>query len=81
MPCIVVLKEKIVPFGKTLYMGGGHSWGVIQKNLMSLGGQEENVSSKKNPPPPPPLDFINERFLMIMHGLFCCSLEAVNREF
>ena len=54
MLCIVVLKEKIVPLGKTLFIGGGgHSWGVIQKNLMSLGGQEENVSSKENSPGPP----------------------------
>ena len=29
--------------------GGGHSWGVIQKNLMSLRGHEENVSSKEIP--------------------------------
>ena len=53
MPCIMVLKEKIVPFGKKLFMGGaqlgGHS-----KNVMSLGGQEENVSSKENSPSPPP---------------------------
>ena len=54
MPCIVVLKEKILPFGKTLFMGGGTVGGVIQKGLMSLGGQEENVSSKKNSPAPPP---------------------------
>ena len=48
--CTVVLKEKIVPFVKTLFMGGGgHSWGH-SKNLMSLGGQEENVSSKENSP-------------------------------
>ena len=52
MPWIVVLKEKIVPFGKTLFMGGTVR-GVIPKNLMSLGGQEENVSSKENSPCPP----------------------------
>ena len=61
MPCIVVLKEKIVPFGKALM--GEHSWRVIPKNLMSLEGQKENVSSKENSPPPPPRDFINERSL------------------
>ena len=54
MPCIVVLKEKIVPFGKTLLMGGGGAHlGVIQKNVISLGGQEENVSSEENSPGPP----------------------------
>ena len=53
MPCIIVLKEKIVPFGKNFLWGEGHSWGVIQKNLMSLGGQEETVSSKENSPGPP----------------------------
>ena len=63
MLCIVVLKEKIVPFSKSLLWGGGGDTveGVIQKNLMSLGGQEENVSSKENSPAPPPRDFINER--------------------
>ena len=45
-----------MPFGKTLYGGGGGSL----KKLMSLGGQEENVSGKENPPPH---DFINERSL------------------
>ena len=63
MLCIVVLKEEIVPFGKTLFMGA-QLGGVIQKNLMSLGDQEENVSGKENSPaPPPPCDFINERSL------------------
>ena len=52
MPCIIVLKEKIVPFRKNLFMGGTVG-GVIQKNLMSLGGQEENISSKENSPAPP----------------------------
>ena len=54
MPCIVVLNKKIVPFGKTLFIGGGGGaqLEVIQKNLMSLGGQEENVSNKENSPPP-----------------------------
>ena len=33
-------------------MGGGTVGGVTQKNLMSLGGQEENVSGKENSPPP-----------------------------
>ena len=61
MPCIVVLKEKIELFSKTLFMGGTVG-GVIQKNLMSLGGQEENVSSKENSPGPP-RDFKNERSL------------------
>ena len=56
MPCIVVLKEEVVPFGKTLFIGGGEGTvgGVIQRNLMSLGGQEENVSSKENSPGPSP---------------------------
>ena len=45
--------EKKLSFGKTLFVGGGGEaqLGVIQKNLMSLGGQEENVSSKEIPPP------------------------------
>ena len=47
------IKRKIVPFGKTLFMGGGTvGGGVTQKNLMSLGGQEENVSGKENFPGP-----------------------------
>ena len=45
MPCIVVLKEKIVPF----YERGG-TVGGLQKNLMSLGGQEENALSNENSP-------------------------------
>ena len=49
------IERKIVPFGKTLYGGS-------LKNLMSLGGQEENVSGKANSPRPP-RDFINERSL------------------
>ena len=54
MPCIVVFKRKNCAIRQnTFYWGGGHSWGVIQKNSMSLGGQEENVSSKENSPPPP----------------------------
>ena len=70
MPCIVVLKEKIVPFGKTLFYRGEGTVGVIQKNLMSLGGQEENVSSKENSPAP--RDFINERsFNTSFEGIFC----------
>ena len=52
MPCIVVLKEKIVPLGKTLFMGGGAQLGV---------GSGKNVSSKENSPAPCPRDFINER--------------------
>ena len=59
---IVVLKEKIVPFIKTLFMGG-HSWGVIQKNLMSLGVRKK-MSQVRKIPPPPPHDFINERSLI-----------------
>ena len=50
------IKRKIVPFDKTLFMGVGAQLGgggVIQKNLMSLGGQEENVSCKGNSPGPP----------------------------
>ena len=65
MPCIVVLKEKIVPFNKTLFIGG-----VIQKNLMSLGDEEENVLSKENSPAP--RDFKNERSLS-------CQLTQVSR--
>ena len=53
MLCIVVLKEKIVPLGKTLFIGGGTVGGSFKKNLMSLAGQEENVSSKENSPGPP----------------------------
>ena len=53
MPCIVVLK-KLVPFGKTVFMGGGgHSWGGHSKKFNVFGGQEENVSSKENSPGPP----------------------------
>ena len=60
MPCIVVLKEKFCRF----YGGGGAQLGGHSKNLMSLRGQEENVSSKEILfPPPPPRDFINERSL------------------
>ena len=46
-----VIRE-IMPFGSDtfLFMGGG---GVIQNNLMSLGGQEENVWDKENSPGPP----------------------------
>ena len=66
MPYIVVLKEKIGPFGKTLFMGGGAQLGGHSKKFNVLGVQEENVSSKENPfPPPPPRDFINERSLTI----------------
>ena len=80
MLCIVVLKEKIVPFGKTLFIWrGGHSWGIIQKNLMSLGGQEENVSSKENSLPPG--DVINERSQMSCYknecGLSVLRLKSV----
>ena len=53
MPCIVVLEEKIVPFGKTLFMGGAHL-GDHSKTFSVFGGQEENVSSKENSPLPPP---------------------------
>ena len=56
MPYIVVLNEKIVPFGKTLFMGGG-TVGGHSKKFNVFGGQGENVSSKENspaPPPPPP---------------------------
>ena len=67
MSCIVVLKEKIVPFCKTLdLLAGGGTVGESFKHILSLGGQEENVSSKKNPPPP--RDFINERSLNIFSG-------------
>ena len=78
MLCIVVSKEKIVPVGKTLFVGGtvgGHS-----KNLMSLGSQEENVLSKENSPaPPPPRDFINERSLTLNRPRFSESDMARGR--
>ena len=61
MPCIIVSKEKIVPFGKKLFMGGAQLGGHSKK-FNVFGGQEENVSSKKNSSPPP-RDFINERSL------------------
>ena len=65
MPCIVVLKGNVVPFGKTLYGGGGAQLGGHSKKFNAFGGQEENVSSKENSPASPPLprDFINERSL------------------
>ena len=53
MPCIVVLKEKIVPFNKTLFMGGGGGTvGGHSKKFNVVGGQEENVLSKQNSPAP-----------------------------
>ena len=79
MPCIVVLKEKIVPFGKTLFMGGGgHSWVGHSKNLMSLGGQEE-MSQVRKIPPAPPRDFINERSLKDFIVAFTDFTEPVCR--
>ena len=63
MPCqFVVLKEKIVPFGKTLFIrGGGTAGGVIPKNLMSLGVRKKMSQVRKITPP---RDFINERSLI-----------------
>ena len=52
MLCIVVLKEKILPFSKTLFMGGGAKLGVIQKKFNVFGGQEENVQFRKIPQVP-----------------------------
>ena len=84
MSCIVVLKEKIghsvffLLFARVAqFEGGGGAVGVIQNNLMSLGGQEENVSSKKNPPTP--LDFINERSHKRFHRFFRHSLSGHNK--
>ena len=62
------IKRKNSAIRQNTFYGGGHSWGVIQKGLMSLGGQEENVSSKKNSPAPP-RDFINKRSLNCRLGL------------
>ena len=45
-----------MPFGSDtfLFIGGGGTIGrVIQNNLMSLVGQEENDSNKENFPSPP----------------------------
>ena len=43
-----------MPFGSNTFLFmGGHNWGVIQNNLMCLGGQEENVSDKEISPCPP----------------------------
>ena len=54
MPCIVVLKEKIVPSAKHfLWGGGGAQLGSFKKKLMSLGAQEENVLTEENSPGPP----------------------------
>ena len=50
-------------FNTFLFMGG-HSLGVIQNNLMSLGGEQENVSDKENCP-----DLLNERSLYGHPGL------------
>ena len=70
MPCIVVLKEKLCHLAKHFFTGGRAQLGVIQKNLISLGGQEENVSSKENSPAP--RDFIDEgSFNTSFEGIFC----------
>ena len=53
------IKRKIVPFGKTLFMGGAQLGRSFKKFNVFGGGQEENVSSKENPP----VTFINERSL------------------
>ena len=45
--CAIWLKHVFV-YGVTVGGGGG----VIQNSLMSLGGQEENVSNKENCPGP-----------------------------
>ena len=55
-----------MPFGKTLSMGGTVG-GITQKTLMSLGGQEENVSGKENSPH----NFINERSLKTDLEKYC----------
>ena len=54
MPCIVVLKEKIVLFGKTLFMGGGGGTvgGSFKQNLMYLGVRKKMSQVRKTPPPP-----------------------------
>ena len=40
LPCIVVLKEKIVPFGKTLFMGRGARVRGSFKKFNVFGGSE-----------------------------------------
>ena len=60
MHCSIKIKNCAI-WQNTLWGGGGTVGGVIQKNLMSLGGQEEIISSKENSPGP--RDFINERSL------------------
>ena len=60
------IKKKFVPFGKTLFMGGGGAQlGGHSKKINVLGGQEENVSSKENSPAP--RDFINERSRKVLN--------------
>ena len=63
MPCIIVSKEKIVPFGKRLFIGGGHSWGGSFKKFNVFGGVMKKMSKVRKIPPLPSRDFINERSL------------------
>ena len=47
-------RGSIVLFGSnTFFVYGRSQLGVIQNSLMSLGGQEENVSNKESCPDPP----------------------------
>ena len=62
MPCIEVLKEKIVPFGKTLFMRGGAQLRGSFKKIQCLWGVRKKMSQVRKIPPPP-RDFINERSL------------------
>ena len=44
MPCIVVLKEKIVPFGKTHFMGGAQLESHSKKfNVLGVGEKMSQV--------------------------------------
>ena len=62
MPSIVVLKEKIVPFSKTLFMGGGTVGGHSEKFNVFGGVRKKMAQVRKIPPAP--RDFKNERSLI-----------------
>ena len=64
MPCIEVLKEKIVPFGKTLFMRGGGTVGGPFKKIQCFWGISKKMSQVRKFPPPSPRDLINERSLI-----------------
>ena len=50
----ILLEENCAVRQNTFLPGAQLGEGVIQKNLMSLGGQEENVSKKEHSPALPP---------------------------